>query len=449
MFDNTMRDTMELDKKELRPSEDHAIENAIEELKKRHGATEASEAASVTADHMLELARKKEAVKAAAIEEAKSVVAKAAQAQTATLAEEGSVEELHAQIQRRPADVVQPQTPDLVEILPEKAEEKAEAEETYAKAGQPEEQAAEAEAAAEEAPAETEAEPVQEAEAEEAPAEAEAELPEEPAEEPVEEPVEEPAAEASVAEATPEEKTPSGRPNLLKFGLNPVLPYSMEEAINRLRINISFLGNDVKKIMIVSSEPNEGKSFVAMILWKQMAVSGEPSILLDLDMRKSTMAVKYQLEREDGKELLGTTHFLSGNVPIEDMISHTELEHGDILPNVDNIVNPSMLLESRKFGEMMKYMENHYRYVFVDVPPLGLVSDGELIGSVCDGAVLCVRGGVTSRGIVRRSIQQLERAGCQVLGIVLNRVGGSGSGYYHKYYGKKYYYNDQYYSGKK
>ena len=71
---------MELDKKELRPSEDHAIENAIEELKKRHGATEASEAASVTADHMLELARKKEAVKAAAIEEAKSVVAKAAQA---------------------------------------------------------------------------------------------------------------------------------------------------------------------------------------------------------------------------------------------------------------------------------------------------------------------------------------------------------------------------------
>ena len=295
---------------------------------------------------------------------------------------------------------------------------------------------------AEEAPAEVQPEPAQETKAEETPTEAEAELPEEPAAEPA-------AEEVSVSEAAPAEKTPSGKPNLLKFGLNPVLPYSMEEAINRLRINISFLGNDVKKIMIVSSEPNEGKSFVAMNLWKQMAVSGEPSILLDLDMRKSTMAVKYQLEREDGKELLGTTHFLSGNEPIEDMILHTELEHGDILPNVDNIVNPSMLLESRKFGEMMRYMENHYRYVFVDVPPLGLVSDGELIGSVCDGAVLCVRGGVTSRGIVRRSIQQLERAGCQVLGIVLNRVGGSGSGYYHKYYGKKYYYNDQYYSGKK
>lgn len=251
------------------------------------------------------------------------------------------------------------------------------------------------------------------------------------------------AAEKPVAKPAAQ---PVGKGNVITFGQEPILPYSMEEAINRLRINISFLGNDVKKIMIVSSEPNEGKSFIAMNLWKQMAISGEPSILLDLDMRKSNIVDKYQLKREDGRELKGMTHFLSGNEPVENMIMHTYMEHGDILPNVDNVVNPSMLLESRKFSEMMQYMEEHYRYVFVDVPPLGLVSDGELIGNVCDGALLCVRGGVTSRAIVRRSIRQIERAGCQILGIVLNRVGGSGTGYYHKYYGKKYYYNDQYYS---
>lgn len=279
-------------------------------------------------------------------------------------------------------------------------------------------------------------------------------------------PGEKPAAEATPAEpvkpevkpeAQPEmtiQVRPEGRPepvadqisNLVKFGVDPVLPYSIEEAINRLRINISFLGGDVKKIMVVSSEPNEGKSFVTMNLWKQMAIAGEPSVLVDLDMRNSTMAIKYHLSRADGKELKGTSHFLSGNDKIEDMILHTEMEKGDLLPNVDNIVNPSMLFESRKFREMMDYMNEHYRYVFLDVPPLGLVSDGELIGSFCDGAVLCVRGGVTSRSIIRRSIQQLERAGCPILGIVLNRVGGSGTGYYHKYYGKKKYYNDQYYS---
>ena len=239
--------------------------------------------------------------------------------------------------------------------------------------------------------------------------------------------------------------------NRIKFGVEPVLPYSIEEAVNRLRINISFLGSDVKKILVISSEPNEGKSFIAMNLWKQMAIAGERSVLIDLDMRNSTMATKYNLSREDGAELKGTSHYLSGNDSIEDMILHTDLPEGDILPNADNIVNPSMLFESRKFTEMMRYTGSHYRYVFIDAPPLGLVSDGELIGSKCDGAILCVRAGMTSRRIVRNSIQQLERAGCPILGIVLNRVGGSGKSY-GKYYGKKYYgkkyYGDKYYGGK-
>ena len=51
----------------------------------------------------------------------------------------------------------------------------------------------------------------------------------------------------------------------------PELPYAMEEAINRLRVNISFLGKEIRKIMIVSAMSNEGKSLVTMHLWRQMA----------------------------------------------------------------------------------------------------------------------------------------------------------------------------------
>ena len=91
--------------------------------------------------------------------------------------------------------------------------------------------------------------------------------------------------------------------NTVKFGVKPVLPYSLEEAINRLRINISFLGSDTKKILIISSDPNEGKSFVAMNLWQQMGRAGDRTILLDADMRKSVMVKKYEIERTDGKEL--------------------------------------------------------------------------------------------------------------------------------------------------
>lgn len=234
----------------------------------------------------------------------------------------------------------------------------------------------------------------------------------------------------------------------------PELPYAMEEAINRLRINISFLGTDVRKIMVISTLPNEGKSFVAMQLWHQIAQAGTPTILLDGDMRKSVMADKYEIVSEDKKELRGISHYLSSDDSIKDAVYKTQWENGDILPNIDNVVNPSMLLESERFEEMLHYMEKRYRYVFIDSPPLSLVSDGERIGNLCDGAILVVRGGVTSKHLVKNSIRQLERANCPLLGIVLNRVEGSKSGYYYKryggrYYGKKYYgskyYSDTYY----
>ena len=77
--------------------------------------------------------------------------------------------------------------------------------------------------------------------------------------------------------------------NEVTIGNMPTLPYAVEEAVNRLRINISFLGSDIKKIMVISTMPDEGKSFVTMQLWRQMAESGTPSILLDADLRKSVM----------------------------------------------------------------------------------------------------------------------------------------------------------------
>ena len=226
---------------------------------------------------------------------------------------------------------------------------------------------------------------------------------------------------------------------ILEFGAKPELPYAIEEAVNRLRINISFLGKDVRKIMIASSEPNEGKSFVAYHLWDQIARSGERALLIDADMRNSNMFFKYAMTRSDGKEAFGLSHYLSRDMELDEVRLRTENPTGDFIPNVENVVNPSMLLENRKFEELLEQMAKQYRYVFVDVPPLGIVSHGERIGNLCDGAILCVRGNATSKALVRESVHQLERSGCPLLGIVLNRVGDTKSGYYHKYYGNKYY----------
>ncbi len=241
----------------------------------------------------------------------------------------------------------------------------------------------------------------------------------------------------------------------IKMTKMPELPYAMEEAMNRLRINIGFLGEDIRKIMVVSTLPNEGKSFIALHMWEQMIKTGTSAILVDADMRKSITIEKYGMELVEGGTIEGTSQYLAGSKKLEDMILHTEYEKGDILPNVENVINPSRLLESKKFSAMLDYMAEHYRYTFVDCPPLNLVSDGELIGKMCDGAVLVVRGGETSQKMVKSSIQMLERAGCPLLGIVLNRVKGAKGGYYHKryggYYGKGYGYGygEYYYHDKK
>lgn len=229
----------------------------------------------------------------------------------------------------------------------------------------------------------------------------------------------------------------------------PELPYAVEEALNRLRVNITFLGTDVRKIMVISTMPDEGKSFVAIQLWRQLADTGISSVLLDADMRKSVMADKYKLTLENEGSLKGTSHYLSGSYPLEDAIYHTQFEKGDILPNTDNVVNPSRLLESSRFAQMLDQMAEKYRYVLVDSAPLDLVSDGERIGSLCDGALLVVRAGTTPKGIVKKSVQQLERAGCPLLGIILNRVENYTGGYYNKRYGSRYYGKRYYGYGKR
>ena len=204
--------------------------------------------------------------------------------------------------------------------------------------------------------------------------------------------------------------------NKIKMDSIQELPYAVEESINRLRINVSFLGNEIKKIMVVSTLPNEGKSFVTMQMWKQMANAGIKSVLVDADMRNSVLVKKNDMERQDGKEMKGLVNYLAEDFSLDEVIYESPFENGYIIPNVENIINPSMLLESDKFGNMLNELSKDYRYVFVDAPPLGLVSDAEKIGSMCDGAILVIR------TEVKNSIKQLERSGCKILGVVLNRA---------------------------
>ena len=229
------------------------------------------------------------------------------------------------------------------------------------------------------------------------------------------------------------------------------LPYGAEEAMNRLLVNFGLCGKEYKKVMITSSLPNEGKSFVAAHLWRLLSESGNKVILVDADIRKSVIRSRYHISTEETNPA-GLAHHLA---ELEDVIYSTNIRNGFIVPTFRTVANPAILFQSNRFNTMLDRLSQVSDYVLIDTPPLNNVSDGGLIASYCDGALLVVRSGVTPKGLVRESIRQLDRAGCPLLGIVLNRMNETKGGYgkyghygrYGKYghYGR--YYSDKYYYG--
>ena len=75
--------------------------------------------------------------------------------------------------------------------------------------------------------------------------------------------------------------------NTLELKTLPELPFDVTEALNQLRVNLEFCGSEVKTIMITSSTPNEGKSYVSLNLWRAIASMGHRVLLIDVDIRNS------------------------------------------------------------------------------------------------------------------------------------------------------------------
>ena len=235
--------------------------------------------------------------------------------------------------------------------------------------------------------------------------------------------------------------------NMIQLNHLDKLPYGAEEAMNRLRVNVGFCGDRFKKIIITSSTPNEGKSFVSTNLWRMLAEAGSRVVLVDADMRKSVMRSRYQITGGSGG-MFGLVHYLAGQIELENVLCQTNIDNGFLLPTANTVSNPAILLQTERFTNLLNTLAKQFDYVLVDTPPLGSVADGDLIASQCDGGLLVVRSGVTPKALIASSLKQLERAGCELMGVVLNRVETRSNPYYYKY--SKYgYYSDYYYGSDK
>lgn len=219
----------------------------------------------------------------------------------------------------------------------------------------------------------------------------------------------------------------------LYIGNMPQLPFDISEALNQLRVNLGFSGENIKTIMVTSTAPNEGKSFICMNLWKMMADLGMKTLLIDCDLRNSEIRTKYGVS---GQNLVGVAHYLSGKVDFQEVIYQTNIPNGFMIPLVTNIANPTILLEGKRFKNMIDSCAKVFDYVIIDTPPLGNVADALNIASHCDGSLLVVGSGVVPRKMVENSVQMLRRTDTALLGMVLNRVqvDRKSRSYYSRYY---------------
>ena len=205
-----------------------------------------------------------------------------------------------------------------------------------------------------------------------------------------------------------------------------------EEYYNAIRTNIQFSGTQMKVIAVSSVEAGEGKSTTSVNLAISFASGGLRTLLIDADTRNSVLSGTFK----SNEPYKGLSNFLSGNADLNETICQTDISGLDVIASGPVPPNPTSLLQNDNFRHLMEVARSRYDYVIIDTPPMANLIDGAIVARQCDGAVMVIESGSISYRLEQRVKGQLEKSGCRILGVVLNKVSMERNGYYSKYYGK-------------
>lgn len=208
---------------------------------------------------------------------------------------------------------------------------------------------------------------------------------------------------------------------------------SIAEAYAALRANLQFsaMNGGPRLIHITSTQPGEGKSVTSLGLAMRYAGLGEKTILIDADMRRPTFIMK-------NKSTIGLSGLLTQNVPINEHIQSTKVGHLDLITSGSSVPNPSEILTSTRFDEILAYARENYAYVIIDSPPVIGLADAPILGTKADASVLVVEANQLRTKSVKSSVERLSMSGTRLLGVVLTKYKSPGKGY--SYYNYNYSY---------
>ncbi|MFP4164673.1 MAG: GumC family protein [Chitinispirillaceae bacterium] len=178
-----------------------------------------------------------------------------------------------------------------------------------------------------------------------------------------------------------------------------------------------------RKSLIVSSyDAGDGKSLVASNLAVVTAQQGMRTLLIDGDVRRGVLHKTFQLQKEPGlSSLLSSGNPLGGRL-VSEHIQQTHVPNLQVITTGSNPFNPSELLSSRRFENLITGLYSVYDFIIIDTPPLAAVADAATIGKLFTGYLLVSRAGATNNVALRKKIQEYPYVTNRVVGTVLNQA---------------------------
>lgn len=213
---------------------------------------------------------------------------------------------------------------------------------------------------------------------------------------------------------------------------------SVAECCRTIRTNLTFMAADRphRAIVVTSPNPREGKTTVTLSLAISLAQSGKRVVVVDTDLRRPR--IHKALDRTNAS---GVTTILVGAQSVRDAIQATGIPGLDLLASGPIPPNPSELLHTTQFGDLIQELTRLYDHVLFDSPPLTVVTDAAVLAPQVDGTILVVHAQKTTRDALRSALRQLQDVNAHITGGVMNDVDISSNRYGYRYGPGTYYYN--------
>jgi protein-tyrosine kinase len=214
------------------------------------------------------------------------------------------------------------------------------------------------------------------------------------------------------------------------------------EAYRVLRTNLSYAHPDapLRRILITSAGPGEGKSTTVANLGVCLAQAERAVLLVDTDLRRPSLNTLFRAPLTPG-----LSSYLAGDALLDAVVHKTSVPNLSVVASGPTPPNPAELLGSRRMRDFVAAVSERFDTIVFDSPPVLAVSDPCTLAGVVDGVLLVVGSGDVPQAALRRAKEQLQAVRAPIIGAVVNRFDASANGYSRRYYDSY----DGYYSGTK